>query len=41
MENEDIQKAAEFKQKGNDYFKNKKYAEAVEQYTSAISKYLI
>jgi len=37
MENEDIQRAAEYKQKGNELFKAKNYTEAIEQYTSAIN----
>ena len=38
MENEDAQKALQCKERGNDYFKNKQYIEAIEQYDKAISK---
>lgn len=36
MEKTDTEKAQEFKAQGNEFFKNKEYLKAIEQYTKAI-----
>jgi len=38
MQGSDSQKAISFKEKGNQYFKNKEYNKAIDAYTQAISK---
>jgi hypothetical protein len=38
MEKTETEKAEEFKQQGNEFFKKKEYLKAIECYTKAISK---
>jgi hypothetical protein len=41
MEKTEAEKAEEFKQQGNEFFKKKEYLKAIECYTKAISTYTI
>ena len=41
MEKTDTEKAEEFKQQGNEFFKKKEYLKAIECYTKAISKHFL